>query len=280
VAVQRIYQSLDGQQFPSEVIEQRARDIFGALEEITRVGGRSLSDDAIDGLTALAKIDGMTGAKLRRLAKHSTDTDELETVLKTIKSIDALPTKPEGYAAVFKSLVHPWRNTSRGMMNVLRDIGSESFEGGIAKIERFEASTPILLPGATKPYGRRVDVKLLPPPEGGIRMEYKAWETGVPQWTKNGAERQFVADILNGAISPHGADAILNMRWVVRGTDVNLVKKEMLLVLGRGPDGEELAGAVMDKRVQEALDADVLDDDKLNRFINGILNGTIVREAR
>ena len=277
--VNRLYSKFDGD-FPADVAQEKLKDLLVGLNGVTLAIGKNLSDDGIDGLAALMKVDGIGSARLNKMASYlkPVKSVELESALKAAKGIDELPVKPEGYEKLFNAMSGKnedyvfGRIQARGALNVMRDVGSDAF-GGVANIAKFEMSAPIkvLINGKEKTIQRYVDVVSKEPAK---RLEYKAWETEkVTTWGKAHGNKdssfEFVKDILFDGTP-------VDFGWVVRGTDLDKVKDVMLQTLGVNPVKGKMT---LHPVLKEAIENGTLTDEALDLIIKKVENGSLLREA-
>ena len=273
--ITRLYTKMDGA-LANEVAEKQVRDLIKGLVDINTVIGKELSDDGIDGLAALMKVDGINSARLGNMARFlSPPKDlELESALKAAKGIDELAIKPDGFEKVFKEFANerdpitdPFaKNKTRGALHVLREVGSTTF-GGVANVAKFEEITRPLGPNTKK---RIIDVitKGFDASGSPKRLEFKSWEQNVPRWNKNSAELEFVFDILSRDPPP-------DFEWVIKGTDLDKVRDVMLQTLGELPKSGKKN---LHPALKEALDSGLLSETKFNDIVTKVKNLTILRK--
>ncbi len=187
-----------------------------------------------------------------------------------------MQTPPPGYKHVFREFANDRdptapgnfaRAKTRGALNVLREVDSAAF-GGVANVERFEVTVYPLGPGTKK---RVIDVITNGRDASGVpkRLELKAWETNATNWGEK--ERlEFVGDILY-------SEEPKVFEWVIKGTDLEKVKNNMLQTLGvlrRGGKTElhpMLEAAVGDE-------TRLFNEDALEAVINKVNNLEILRK--
>ena len=210
---------------------------------------------------AVSKIDSVDAGKLTQMLGYMKSVDELEAGLASVRRIEKLQPRPPNYEKVFRDLANGNnRNASRGALHVIRDVDSPAI--GLDNVKGFEIDDSIRLADGTS-IDRRIDVVLKNPL--GKRLEYKAWEAGVPRWED--AELEFIKDILSRG----------DFQWVIKGTDLNKVATKMKQTLGvvavRGRPG----GAQMHDSLKNALDAGDIDGELIKEILSKIDNGTLLR---
>jgi len=277
-----------GTEFADDIADQKVRELLKGLTEVNAKLGVDLSEDAIDGIVGLLRIDGVDSARIANLTKWA-DSVELENALKAVKGIDELTVKPDNYIGLFKTLATKGKdpdpitgrggsqNNFRGALNVITDVGSTRF-GGVGNIVAFEFEAPVILSGLTEQINRRIDVVRRNPDR---RIEYKAWESsggassyGGPHGsTGSVAAWELVRDIL------YRGDPT-TFEWVIRGADVNDVRDKMLQTLGDLPYGRAGSrGPELHPVLEEAIQNGDIDAAQVIGIINQIKAGNIIRAA-
>jgi replicative superfamily II helicase len=166
-------------------------------------------------------------------------SDILEKVLLTIKSIDEMPVKIEGYTTFFKQLANLDPRTAKGSIHTIREIEA----GGIPlnEIKSFETGIKVPelppTPKTNKEVRRKPDAQM----NDLSTKELKDAEEALNKL-------QFVKDILISAKTGKFPE------WILRGSEekVKQVQNQMLKMLGEnGGKMDNILDEVIDKMTDE-----------------------------